>query len=71
MTQPETVSSQFVPKFRADVFGTVIHAPKTVCHVGPWLASVKREVYRLLFESIAELIRRTDTPRRLATDSGE
>jgi hypothetical protein len=41
----------------------------------PWVrhkfAELGPMVYRLLFESSAELIRRTDTPTRLATDSAE
>ena len=40
----------------------------TMLHAGLGLGPM---VYRLLFESSAELIRLTDTPTRLATDSGE
>ena len=53
----------FRPVSRANEFTTL--PPVRKCN---WLGPM---VYRLLFESSAELIRRTDTPTRLATDSGE
>jgi hypothetical protein len=42
------------------------------CHgSGISLLGLDLMIYRLLFESSAELIRLTDRPNRLATDSGE